>query len=230
MSAWKRATDIGANWIATWSKRFSRFRLYSGLGRAVRSQLLGEESGLILNIGAGGEVENTLKRLGVRMTTIDIDPGRGPDLVMDVQNMERLADGSVRAAVMLEVLEHVRQPQKAVEELQRVLLSGGLVIGSTPFILGIHDAPHDYYRFTRHGLMHLFREFDCVELTERGGYFRAVATLLMRWLKQAADRRSLGVVVALPVLLPLALAFVMLDGLVPNVSATTGYFFVFRKR
>ncbi len=54
-----------------------------------------------------------------------------------------------------QVLEHVPQPQAAIDEMARVLRPGGYLILTAPHIWGLHEVPHDYFRFTPYGLRHL---------------------------------------------------------------------------
>lgn len=50
------------------------------------------------------------------------------------------------------MLEHLREPGKALREIARVMRPQGGVLLSMPFLYPIHDAPHDYQRYTAHGL------------------------------------------------------------------------------
>ena len=79
-----------------------------------------------------------------------------------------------------EVLEHVDKPFEASNELFRVLKPGGTLLLSTPFIFGIHDAPYDYWRFTKYGLKNLFYKFKDIEIKERSGFFLTISKLLVR--------------------------------------------------
>jgi len=44
-----------------------------------------------------------------------------------------------------------------------VLAPGGLVLSTTPFVLGVHLPVADYTRFSRLGLIRLFRRFTPLE-------------------------------------------------------------------
>ena len=60
---------------------------------------------------------------------------------------------------IFEVLEHTKNPISAVNNIYEILDEGGYVLFSSPFIFHIHDEPYDFYRFTKYGLKHLFRDF-----------------------------------------------------------------------
>jgi SAM-dependent methyltransferase len=214
--------------LAGFSKRRSRRNLYPWLRQTIAAHRLGE-AGRVLNVGAGGEIAETLTRAGVRATAIDVDPARNPDMLADVETLETIADGTIDAVFCLEVLEHVRRPEAAAAAIRRVLRPGGLVIGSTPFLLGIHDQPHDYYRYTSHGLRHLFGTFEPLDLRARNGYFAAAAVLITRRFAvgNVAERRLAAFLS--PILVPLSFGLEALDRILPSEDGTTGYFFVFRK-
>lgn len=69
-------------------------------------------------------------------------------------NAERLPFGekTIDTVLLSEVLEHVRNPQSALREIRRVLKPGGRALITLPFLYPIHDAPHDFQRYTCFGL------------------------------------------------------------------------------
>jgi SAM-dependent methyltransferase len=77
-----------------------------------------------------------------------------------------------------QVLEHVTDPWAAAETLRALCRPGGHVIVSTPFLLRIHNAPGDYWRFTPDGLRILL---------ERGGL---QVTRVEAWGNRAAVRTN----------------------------------------
>jgi SAM-dependent methyltransferase len=214
--------------LVRYSKRRSRRNLYPWLQAKIAEH--GVAHALqVLNIGAGGEVAGEIARAGVRASAIDIDPARRPDRLGSVEELDGVADETIDVVFCLEVLEHVGRPDAAAAAIRRVLKPGGLLIGSTPFLLGIHDAPHDYYRYTAHGLRRLFRDFETLHLAERNGYFSAAAVLITRRFAVGtlAERRRAALLS--PLLLALSMALEALDRLLPSQDGTTGYVFVFRK-
>lgn len=71
------------------------------------------------------------------------------------------SDAEFDAVISDQVLEHVEgDPQRAIDEMYRVLKPGGLALHTTCFINPIHYGPGDYWRFTPAALR---------LLAERGG-------------------------------------------------------------
>lgn len=89
----------------------------------------------------------------------DYIEGPGVDVVLDLRNIN-LPAGSVNTAFCLEVLEHVDEPARAVDELYRVLADDGILIVSVPMNIRIHGSPYDYWRFTPQGLDVLLKKFQ----------------------------------------------------------------------
>ena len=67
-------------------------------------------------------------------------------------------DASFDAVLASQVLEHVPEPAQLFQEVSRILKPGGHLILTAPHIWGIHEVPHDYFRFTSYGLEYLARK------------------------------------------------------------------------
>ena len=98
-----------------------------------------------LNVGCGAT------DLHPRMLRVDVNPSAQPDYLSSADHLP-FADATFSVAVSQEVLEHLAEPQLALAELARVVRPGGLLYLQTPFIIGYHAAPADYWRFTNEGL------------------------------------------------------------------------------
>lgn len=109
----------------------------------------------------------------------DIASGPGVDIVGDAHSLP-FKDGEFEQILCTEVLEHLHTPEEAIAEMMRVLKPGGTILLTTRFIFPIHDAPHDYYRYTKYGLRHLFRSWDIVELKEEVTTLETIGVLLQR--------------------------------------------------
>ena len=205
------------------SKVLSRKGLYPFLETSFAAIQPGSR---VLTVGAGGEVNRRLYRhareRGYEVLSFDIDPQRGPDLVGDICEYD-FGGATFDVVVISEVLEHLHSPHRAVERIQAALRPGGQLLLTAPFLLPIHERPHDYYRYTRYGLEFLLRDFTDVVIRERNSWADAVNVIGPRL---AVDERTSSRLAApLFVLLGFAsLPLVWLAGrLIPTDFATTGY-------
>lgn len=89
------------------------------------------------------------------------------------------ANRSFDAALCTVVLEHVPDPHAALVELHRVLHPSGRLYVAVPQFWELHQAPNDFYRYTRYGLEHLLCSsgFRIVQLEPTGGYFQLMGKL-----------------------------------------------------
>jgi len=101
-----------------------------------------------------------------KVDTLDIDPNSNATYIADLCKVNKhiINDNSYDIVVCTEVLEHIVQPFDAVNELHRVLKSGGKIYISTPFNFRIHGPLLDCWRFTEHGLKELFKHFKNVKI------------------------------------------------------------------
>jgi ubiquinone/menaquinone biosynthesis C-methylase UbiE len=65
------------------------------------------------------------------------------DIVSDITNIPE-PDGSFDAILCSEVLEHIPQPSAALDEFQRLLKPGGVLILTAPFASLVHFAPYHF--------------------------------------------------------------------------------------
>ncbi len=144
-------------------------------------------------------------------------------------DLERLpiASASFDAALSIVTLEHVRRPHLVVEEMARVLRPGGRLLIVVPHEWEVHQAPHDYFRYTRHGLEHLLTAagFAVRRLDPVGGYFWLMARRSVNFLTffQGGAKWLLFALFApfFGLLLPLFLY--LIDGLDRDRDFTLGY-------
>lgn len=131
---------------------------------------------MVLDVGSGG---SSYDRLFPNRITVDIDPDRHPQIVADASNLP-FKDGEFKIVICTEMLEHVENPFLVEEELRRVVALGGRLILTTRFVYPLHDTPHDYWRFTKYGLLRLFKNWEILEIVSETESFSAIAALLQR--------------------------------------------------
>jgi SAM-dependent methyltransferase len=114
-------------------------------------------------------------------------------------------NGSFDVVILSDVLEHVPEPQLLWREMARLLAPGGHALVNVPFLYGVHEAPHDYGRYTEYAL----RRFAATAglqvsmLVPVGGSMHVLADLLA---KHLAHVPVLGVPLACAVQAMVALA------------------------
>jgi SAM-dependent methyltransferase len=131
----------------------------------------------VLDAGAGdGRYQAEFAH--TRYVGIDLAVG---DPVADYSRLDVLGDlaqmpfktETFDAILCTQVLEHVREPQRVLQELGRVLRPGGRLFLSAPQSWHQHQKPNDYYRYTSFGLRYLLEKVKLnVEMIRpMGGYF-----------------------------------------------------------
>jgi len=187
----------------------------------------------VLDAGAG---EGTYARFFPRQRYVGVDLGVG-DPQWDYRRLDVIGDlgslpfcaGSFDACLNVVTLEHVREPARAVAEMARALKPGGRLLLIAPQDWEIHQAPHDYFRFTRYGLRHLLESagFGAIHVRPVGGFFRLLARRLLNGLQYF---HGVWFVMAVLALAPPALLLPVFDRLDRDRSFTLGYICTARKQ
>jgi SAM-dependent methyltransferase len=190
----------------------------------------------ILDAGAGeGQYAHYFARQ--RYCGVDLAVG---DAAWDYSRLDTVADltalpfrtGTFDAALHLVTLEHLEEPGLALAEIARVLAPGGRLLIAAPHEWEVHQAPHDYFRYTRFGLQYLLEKagLEPIEMRAVGGYFRLLARRLLNGLQFfTGGMRWLGFIPAAILLVPPALLLPLLDALDRERNFTAGYICTARK-
>ena len=167
---------------------------------ALLREKCGERRPLVLVIGGGtiGDGAETLYASeDISLIAFDIYASPNTAFVADAHAIP-FQNSSLDGVWIQAVLEHVLEPSKVVDEIHRVLSSGGLVYAETPFLQPVHEGAYDFTRFTESGHRFLFGKFDLISSDIVSGP-GTVLYLAMRYCAAAMFRnRRLGTIAALP--------------------------------
>jgi len=105
------------------------------------------------------------------------------DVCGDAHNLP-FKNNSFDCTVMLQVLEHLNEPQTAIKEAHRVLKHNGIFAITVPFMVKEHSIPHDYYRYTQYGLRYLLEKngFKVLKIKNGGGLWKVIGAKISGYL------------------------------------------------
>ena len=166
------------------SKKASRKNLYKNI--LISFAKIKNEKTKLLNIGSGGDIENLITNNFEDIFSIDIDPERNPNQVIDIcdDHFSQNLKYKPNLVCCFEVLEHTTNPQKAVNNIYNILNKDDFCLVSVPFNFHIHDEPNDFYRFTFYGLKMLFKNFSEVKIIKRNGWLESIFVNIIRLEKE----------------------------------------------
>ncbi len=186
----------------------------------------------VLDAGAG-ERKHAGYFARQRYTAVDLAVG---DAAWDYGKLDAIADltalpfreGTFQGCINIVTLEHVREPGCALREMERTLVPGGALLLIVPHEWEVHQSPHDYFRYTRHGVAYLLDQagFADYKIDPVGGYFRLCSRRLLNGLQFF---RGPWFFVAALFLVPPALILPWFDALDRERNFTLGYVCVARK-
>lgn len=170
--------------IQTRMKRWTR----SGLNEFIKESLVPVKDQRILVVGGYGPILELIKSAlpNQIIETLDIQRSHLPDYCIDISSpkISDLVSMKFDKIFCIEVLEHVPDYKRAICNLHQLLKDDGILIGSTPWIIPLHDQPYDFHRFTYFEIERIFLEnhFRRVSIECRGNYIDSIFALGIRGL------------------------------------------------
>lgn len=150
------------------------YKLYDFMERAGKSF---SSDALVLDAGAGEgrffEEFSHTKYIGIDLAVGDLDwDYQKLDVIGDLI-FQPFSDNSFDAVLCTQVLEHVKEPKKVIQNIYRILKPGGKLFLSVPQSWHQHQKPNDFYRYTSFGLDYLMTQakFGVQSIEPMGGYF-----------------------------------------------------------
>lgn len=155
-------------------QQYSRAAMYLSHEAYIRGHFAGLQAISAIEFGgSNGYIRSVFQRVNP-----NVDYHVAPNAPeVDIQNLSLFSDGSYDVVVLDEILEHVENPWRAIEEVRRVLRPGGTLLTSSPLMIAVHKVPEDYWRFTEAGLGVLLDNFRDVTVDSWGN--KAAVTYLM---------------------------------------------------
>jgi SAM-dependent methyltransferase len=156
--------------------------------------------GKLLDVGCGSKPYESLFRpfvdqyVGIEKrdtfaSTYSANAGSRCDLYYDGDRLP-FPDESFDTVLNIQVLEHTPRPQELLDDMARVLRSDGLLILSAPFSFRLHEQPHDYFRFSPHGLVAMCERagLEIIEMRSQRGLWGVIGHKLNTYLALRVGR------------------------------------------
>ncbi len=139
-------------------------------------------SGVCLDLAAG-ENPSYYQYMNLKNTKLiraDYNKSKRPDLKIDFNQPLPLEDDSIDNVFFFNAIYIVKESEKLLKEINRVLKKEGRLFISSPFIFNEAREPDDFRRFTSQGLKILFKKggFFDVKIIPYGERFSATVYLL----------------------------------------------------
>jgi SAM-dependent methyltransferase len=131
-----------------------------------------KESSVVLDIGAGTSPFAALFKSFTSLR-VDFEPYEGIDFLTDLNKPLPVSNKTFDVVIMSNLLEHICEPLTIMTECHRILKPKGNMIMTVPFLIKVHQEPHDFLRYTEHMLKRLLTQsgFQEFEITKIGNIF-----------------------------------------------------------
>lgn len=145
-------------------------------------------SGDLLDVGCGTQPYRSLFTNIKSYTGVDIPNSYHPlpsDVVLFDGTSIPFPSNSFDWVMATEVLEHVQRPELLLSSILEVLHPGGTFFLTVPFLQYIHEAPHDFRRWTNYGLIDDLQKvgFERIEVQPLGDWHTALAAFLRLYVR-----------------------------------------------
>lgn len=134
----------------------------------------------LLDLGCGVKpFKHIYSKYATRSIGIDVaqspHDSKSVDIIYDGRNIP-FSENEFDIVFSTEVMEHVPDPQHFLNEINRVMQPGGVLIMTTPFMVQLHEEPYDFYRYTKHGIQHLLSKsgFEVKNIEPFGDAFAVI--------------------------------------------------------
>ena len=144
------------------------------------------ENALVLDVGGkknGKRGYFDISFRPMKMVYANISADNGPDILCRAESLAAKT-GKFDAVICAETLEHVTDPQGALNEMARSLRPGGTAFITVPFMYHVHADPHDYGRYTSAYWQRAaaLAGFSMASVISQGGFYVTAANMYKTWM------------------------------------------------
>ena len=173
------------------------FLVYHFLFRDLQYAIKKYASGKVLDIGCGNKPYKSLfRQVSEEYIGCDIvqSSENRVDVICEATKLP-FESATFTSVFTTQVIEHVAETEAMLNEAFRVLKPNGTIIVSAPFAWELHEAPYDFYRFSKYGLKHVLERsgFEVLEILPNGGKWAALFQLFLNVVYTSFHKKSLFV-------------------------------------
>lgn len=149
----------------------------------------------LIDLGAGNlQFEELFLRF--KYTGVDFKGFDHVSVVTDLTKDIPLPAASADIVTLSNTVEHIPNTEHLFAECKRLLKPGGLLVGTIPFMMQVHQAPYDYNRYTSFKLATLLTDagFRDIEVEPLGALIDAYNTIEQKFFDHAENKKRSFVV------------------------------------
>jgi len=166
LKQYPRLTRFLANYVDHFYEDYSAYKVFLQSNR---------DKTYKLNLGSGAD------SVADNFLNVDYSHLRGVSLLADVHHLPFLRK-SIDAVQCMQLIEHVKNPERMIGEIHDALKLGGEVFLTAPFMYPYHEAPIDLNRWSQEGLRSLMKEFSPIQMGVLGGPTATLVEAFHGWL------------------------------------------------
>ncbi len=141
-------------------------------------------------IDLGGKKEGkrgsfNIEKYNLNVEYANITAKDNPDYLCNIEAVP-VEDNKYDVAILSEVVEHLENPEKVLEEAYRILKPGGKLLICTPFMYNVHADPYDYARYTATWYENRLSKvgFELEKIEKQGLFFSVMLNSFRQFLKE----------------------------------------------
>ncbi len=148
--------------------------------------------GTLVDLGAGPTQFADLFLSFKKYIGVDFEPYEHVSVIADLTKDIPLDTASADVVVLSNVVEHIPTTESFFRECKRILVPGGHLVGTVPWMTPVHQEPHDYNRYTTYQLERMLTSagFSTIEITPLGSAIDAYDTIELKTFDYLRQKRG----------------------------------------